>query len=266
MTGGGSGIGRVLVHHFSSLSSDFLSGSGVECRYKVLTCGRRLSALEDTMNQAPCPERVTIVRADIAKAEDRQQVVDALPTNAHVCLLVQNAAVGDPSTDLASVDIGHLEYAFKVNVSGPLALVQLLLPFLKPKCEAATATAVRSRILHLGTSVAHRPQKGTLTYGVTKMAFHRLYQQLNAEGDVVCGSFSPGLVDTEGVRDHVHKARNCNLPHVEYFDRALGSRNESWVTEPDQLVTFVMELLSMDEALFESKEWRFSEWRANQGV
>ena len=37
--------------------------------------------------------------------------------------------------------------------------------------------AGRGRILHMGTSVAHRPQEGTLTYGLTKKAFHRLYEQ-----------------------------------------------------------------------------------------
>ena len=71
--------------------------------------------------------------------------------------------------------------------------------------------AGRGRILHMGTSVAHRPQEGTLTYGLTKKAFHRLYEQINAEADlgVPCGSVSPGMVDTEGVQDHVRKARHA---------------------------------------------------------
>ena len=31
----------------------------------------------------------------------------------------------------------------------------------------------------------------------------------------------PGLVDTEGVRDHVTKARRLDLPHVNFFDAAF---------------------------------------------
>ena len=78
----------------------------------------------------------------------------------------------------------------KVNVVAPMALTQAFLPALR---------AGSGRIMHLGTSVAFRPQEGTLTYGVTKMAFHRLYQQINAEPiGVPCGSLSPGMVDTEG--------------------------------------------------------------------
>merc|ERR1712050_583271 len=101
-------------------------------------------------------------------------------------------------------DIAHFEEALRVNVVAPLALTQALLPRL---------VAGGGRVLHLGTSVAHRPQQGTATYGVTKAAFHRLYQQLNAEGlGVPVASLSPGLVDTEGVRDHVQKARRLELP------------------------------------------------------
>ena len=70
-----------------------------------------------------------------------------------------------------------------------MALTQAFLPALR---------AGNGRVMHLGTSVAFRPQEGTLTYGVTKMAFHRLYQQINAEPiGVPCGSLSPGMVDTE---------------------------------------------------------------------
>ena len=232
ITGGGSGIGRILVHHFSK-------------NYKVLTCGRRWSALQETQRTAPLPDHVVIVQADIGQAQDRQRLVQALPSEASVYLLVQNAAIGDPAP-LPEIDLAHLESSFQVNVIAPLALVQLLRPRLQT-----------GRILHMGTSVAHRPQFGTLTYGVTKMAFHRLYQQLNAEG-MVCGSLSPGLVDTEGVQDHLAKARALGLDHVDYFDQALAHH---WDTPPDQLVAFIMEVLEKDEATFSSQEWRFSEWR-----
>jgi short-subunit dehydrogenase len=235
ITGGGSGIGRVLVQHFSK-------------DYFVLTCGRRRSALEDTKKDASNPDQVVLVQADLAQSDDRTRLVEALPSNAPLYLLIQNAAIGDPAADLSHVDPTHLEYALQVNVVAPLALVQGFLPNLK---------LGNGRVLHLGTSVAHQPQKGTLTYGVTKMAFHRLYQQLNCEG-IVCGSLSPGLVDTEGVRDHVAKARACQLPHVQYFDHAFQQEK---TTPPAQLVEFILDLMQMDNDTFSSKEWRFSEWR-----
>ena len=121
--------------------------------------------------------------ADIAVAADRARLVARLPDDARLQLLLQNAAIGDPAR-LPEVSIAHLEAALAVNLVAPLALAQALLPALR---------RAGGRILHLGTSVAHSPQEGSLTYGVTKLALHRLYQQINAEPSlgVPCGSLSP---------------------------------------------------------------------------
>ena len=236
VTGGGGGIGRALVTHFSE-------------RFNILTCGRRLEPLQDTRAGAKNPQGIVAVQADISDKEDRARFVGSLPQDAKVVLLVQNAAIGDPGR-LPDVDLDHLEQALKVNLMAPLALVQALLPAL---------VLGGGRILHLGTSVAHSPQEGSLTYGVTKMALHRLYRQINAEPGlgVPCGSLSPGMVDTEGVVDHVGKARAAGLPHVKYFDEAY---RQGWLTPEDSLMDMVDHLLTMDPQLFASKEWKYSEW------
>ncbi|CAK0859963.1 unnamed protein product [Prorocentrum cordatum] len=204
VTGGGSGIssiGRALVLHFASDPSV----------RRVVTCGRRAEALEATRAASPRRDVITVVRCDIASEEGRRKLLAAVPQDLPLRLLVHNAAIGDPAP-LESLAVAHFEESLRVNVVAPLALTQALLPLLRGG----------GRVLHLGTSVAHTPQRATATYGVTKAAFFRLYQQLNAEGlGVPCGSLSPGLVDTEGVRDHVAKARALDLPHVAFFDRAF---------------------------------------------
>ena len=236
VTGGGSGIGRAIVKHFSET-------------FNVLTCGRRLRPLEETKGLARRPDNVVTVQTDLAQDADRARFVGSLPPGAGVVLLVQNAAIGDPGR-LPDVSLQHLEAALKVNVVAPLALVQALLPALQ---------LGQGRILHLGTSVAHQPQEGSLTYGLTKMAFHRLYRQINAETSlgVPCGSLSPGMVDTEGVTDHVAKARALGLPHVKYFDEAY---RQGWMTPEDNLMSMIEQLLEMEPHLFSSKEWKYSEW------
>lgn len=65
-------------------------------------------------------------------------------------------------------------------------------------------------------------------------------------------------MDTEGVQDHIQKARSLQLPHVVYFDKAF----ELNLTTPmQQLMAFVDHLMLMDDATFVSQEWRFSQWR-----
>ena len=59
-----------------------------------------------------------------------------------------------------------------VNVTAPLMLTQRLLPRLRQS---------KGRILHIGTNIAFNAQTGTATYGITKMAFHRLYEQLKVD-------------------------------------------------------------------------------------
>ena len=239
VTGGGGGIGRALVHHFSSTRN-------------VLTCGRRLGPLNETVATAPRPGAIAAVACDIGTSEGRALLLRSLPESVAVTLLVHNAAIGNPGR-IDQLDVHHFEASLQVNVVAPLALSQALIPRLR---------ASEGRILHLGTSVAFHPQPGTATYGITKMAFHRLYQQLNAESTGVCvGSISPGMVDTEGVQDHVAKARALGLPHVAFFDQAYAN---GWTTPLPQLMRFVDEVLQMDGEAFGAQEWRFSEWHTQQ--
>ena len=94
ISGGGSGIGRSFVHHFSK-------------NFKVLTCGRRLTALEETKTGASNPDQVHIVQADIADSKQRDNFVSSLPKDAQIMLLVQNAAIGDPAS-FENVSPDHL--------------------------------------------------------------------------------------------------------------------------------------------------------------
>jgi 2-deoxy-D-gluconate 3-dehydrogenase len=142
ITGGGSGIGRSLCHHFSR-------------EHLVLTCGRRYAALEETRKSAPFPERICIVQADIANSEHRSKFVASLPRDSQVSVLFQNAAMGDPDY-FENVSVDHLLQSLAVNVVAPMALAQAFLPSLQ---------AGKGRILHIGTSVAHSAQQGSLTYG-----------------------------------------------------------------------------------------------------
>ena len=167
ITGGGSGIGQALVSHFSR-------------NQNVLTCGRRMEALLATKDCAVRPERVHIVQADIAVHEQRQRFVEHLPDGAHVSLLVQNAAVGDPH-EFEDVSVDDFEHTLQVNVVAPLALTQAFLPALRRVSPDQKA----GRVLHIGTSVACQPQKGTLEYGVSKMAFHRSLQD-RGQGQGYC--------------------------------------------------------------------------------
>lgn len=197
ITGAGTGIGaalaKELAHH------DF----------HVLAIGRRLEPLQETQRHAP--DSIHTLAVDIATTEGQTRILDFIPESDAVKYLVQNAAVGVPSR-LQDIQRDDFEYALAVNVTAPLMLAKGFFPKLKES---------QGRVIHLGTSVAGKSQLGTITYGITKMAFQRLYEQLVVEFKgtrVQVADVRPGVVDTEGLWEHIRLAKKQKLPHVSYFD------------------------------------------------
>lgn len=214
ITGAGSGIGAALAGE--------LVGRGIG----VVLVGRRKAPLNDVRAALPQHARALVIEADIARSADRARIerdVSALLAEhkSHLRYLVHNAGIGPPSSNFAGINPGDLEYAFAVNVTGPLALTQFFLPAL----QAATP----ARILLVGAGIADRPQPGTGIYGITKKALARLFNQILTDFDYEAepnvpnvAMFQPGLVDTEGLRAHLDAANACGLPHTDYLKTALS--------------------------------------------
>lgn len=196
ITGAGTGIGAALAKELSC------------CDLHILVIGRRLQCLQETQQYSP--DNIHPLAVDIATTESQRKILDFIPESDAVKYLVQNAAVGVPSR-LQDIQHDEFDYAFAVNVTAPLMLAKGFFPRLNSN---------HGRIIHLGTGVASTPQLGTITYGITKMAFQRLYQQLVVElegSQVKIAEVLPGVVDTEGLWEHIKLAKEHQLPHVSYF-------------------------------------------------
>ena len=130
------------------------------------------------------------------------------------------AGAGDPAADFAAMRPKALEEAIAVNVTAALDLTQRLLPLL--------LEAPQSRLMLVGAGIADRPQPGTGVYGISKQALARLFEQMKVDfehqaesGRPALALFQPGLVDTEGLRDHVARAERCRLPHAAWLKARL---------------------------------------------
>ena len=234
VTGAGTGIGAALTKD--------LSAKGV----KVLAIGRRLDPLLSL--QSYNPDFIKTLQADIATKDGRAEILRAIPDNESVKFLVQNAAVGTPAR-IGAIDEDEFSYAMDVNVVAPLALTQGFLPRLKES---------KGRILHIGTGVAFRAQPGTATYGITKMAFHRLYEQLVEElvPELGVAMVTPGVVDTEGLWEHYELAKAQHLPHVQYFDTVKAEKKIISAQECAAFLAFV--LMKTDDKDY-SKQWAIND-------
>lgn len=234
VTGAGSGIGASVVKELSKLNL-----------FHFLAIGRRIACLEKTKNECVNSEKVFTLSADIGESNDLEKIKSFIPDIDGVKYLIQNAAVGLPDR-LLDIKRRDFQYALSVNVTAPLLLTQMFLSQMK-KCQG--------RILHLGTGVAFNPQIGTTTYGVSKMAFHRLFTQLQVElkeTGVSVASLLPGVVDTEGLWEHYELAKKQELPHVSYFDHVKKENKICTAELSAKFIKYVLVDSSDDEF---SKEW-----------
>lgn len=262
VTGAGSGIGAALTHS--------LCAKGL----RVLAVGRRFHKLQEMKEKCPqtYANSIRILSADIALEKGRKTIFESIPLEEKdtdgvlyknlILFLVQNAAVGEPGR-LLDISGDHFSYAMMVNVTAPLLLTQGFISRMKETHDFLQNLPSQNfkygpRILHLGTSVAFRPQLGTATYGITKMAFHRLYEQLKTElavdfPGVHVGSASPGVVDTEGLHKHIDLATEAKLPHVAFFDEVKA--NNAMITAKDSAEQLTALLLTVNNEEYSAKEW-----------
>ena len=139
-----------------------------------------------------------------------------------------------------------------MNVTAPLALTQAFLPLLR--------RAAPARVLLVGAGIADRAQPGTGIYGITKKALARLFEQMvtdfEHEGPAdlpAVALFQPGLVDTEGLRDHIAAAEACDLPHAAWLDQALG---QGQARSPDEAAEAMAALLDLPGERFHGQTLR----------
>ena len=207
ITGAGSGIGRALALELAPRG------------HNLILAGRTVRKLEDVADtvrvEAPDCELMTL-EVDLADPESTRnlahQVGDAVD---HLSAFVYCAGVGEPAADFASLGLIDFQEALAVNVSAPLLLTQSLLPLVNGGDPA-------SRIVMIGAGMDKHAQPGTGSYGISKMALRRLVRQMSVEFDTmpdgpVVSLFQPGLVDTPGIRSHIKKAGDLNLPHAEWL-------------------------------------------------
>jgi NAD(P)-dependent dehydrogenase (short-subunit alcohol dehydrogenase family) len=134
----------------------------------------------------------TPVAGDIADPAHRDALVRA---SDGLDLLVNNASTlgATPLPRLAGYPLPELEHALAVNVVGPLALIQGVLPTLRAR---------RGAIVNVTSDAAREPYEGWGGYGATKAALDQLSNVLAAEEpDVAVWWVDPGEMRTRMLAD-----------------------------------------------------------------
>jgi len=242
ITGGGTGLGAALAKRLTSRSQE------------VLITGRRLSPLLKTKSEVRNQNLVRVVAADIGTPSGRDDILAALGEEVKLKCLIHNAAILEPVGRLVDVKMDQWRDHMSINLDGPLALTQALIPMLIPK-EDEDENQTGGRILHISSGAAHYPYRGWGPYCISKSAFHMMYRVLASELSllgIAVGSAKPGVMDTP-MQDLIRSKSTTEVPDVGRF-RVLMDNGMLW--DPSEVARFLDWLLhETNDVEFSEREW-----------
>jgi uncharacterized oxidoreductase len=177
ITGGGSGIGRELARRFNDLGNT------------VIVAGRRLPALQDTINGRTGMHAMPVdIEAPEALRAFAGRVIAEFPS---LNVLINNAGIMHREDLTRSRELGKAEDTIVTNLLGPIRLINALIDQLRAQPDAA--------IVNVTSGLAFVPLCHTPTYNATKAALHSytvsLRNQLKGSVEVI--ELVPPAVQTE---------------------------------------------------------------------
>ncbi|MBW2422424.1 MAG: SDR family NAD(P)-dependent oxidoreductase [Deltaproteobacteria bacterium] len=213
VTGGGTGIGRVMAAGF------------LERGNRVAICGRREEMLQEARQAHPTLETYV---CDVSDAEARQLLHDRLARDGFVPNVIINNAAVMRTYDLAdsqALDLDQIEHDLRINFLAPVALNTLFLPLLQRQANAV--------IMNVSSPGGLVPIANVPIYCAAKAALHSYCESLRAQlaGSVEVIEMVPPSVET-AMMDQVdiHKISAAEFAD-ELFRRLAKGGDEIWVGE-----------------------------------
>ncbi|WP_028695952.1 SDR family oxidoreductase [Pseudomonas cremoricolorata] len=209
LTGASGGIGLAIA--------EGLCAAGAQ----VLAVARHEQALRGLL--ARYPQQVRWVQADLTRASDRQQVVQAAQ-RAGGCNLLINAAGVNRFALLEQLDDDQVQAMLALNVAVPICLTRALLPQLRMAGEA--------RVVNVGSTLGSLGYPGYATYSASKFALRGFSEALRRE-----------LADTQvNVLYVAPRATRTSMNSA--AAQALNEALNSGVDEPQEVAAAVLRAIA----------------------
>ncbi|CAN7534441.1 SDR family oxidoreductase [Mesorhizobium sp. LjNodule214] len=177
ITGATSGIGRAMAVALS------------EAGYDVYAVGRSKSALEELRATRP---GITPIAVDVTDREALEAVVSDL----HIDVLINNAGVMPPLGNFADMNISDIDTTLEVNLSSAIMLTRLVVPQMRDRGAG--------HILFTGSSAGHAAFPNVAVYSATKAAIAGFAAALRADlssHGIRVTEIVPGRVETQLYKD-----------------------------------------------------------------
>ena len=186
ITGAGRGIGRAIALRYSQEGA------------AVALAARTPAQIDEAAAEIESAGgRALAIQCDVSSESDVDRLVDATVRQfGKIDILVNNAAVNLPPTDLTEVDLSVWRNVIDVNLTGAFICTRAVLPHMK-----RTGSGV---VLILSSVGGRRGAAGRGPYRASKAALINFTETIGAEGAnygvrAVC--LCPGGVDTDMMRE-----------------------------------------------------------------
>lgn len=183
VTGAGSGVGRA-----SALA---LCADG----WTVYLAGRRADRLRETARQAPDPDRVTAVGADVTDAESVAALFDRIDRDhGRLDLLFNNAGANTQAAPADEVPVDQWRMVIETNLTGTFLCTRQAMALMKRQRPRG------GRIINNGSVSAQVPRPHAAAYTAAKFGVAGLTRSTGLDGrafDIACGQIDIGNAATE---------------------------------------------------------------------
>ena len=221
VTGAGTGIGRAVCH--ALLKHD----------YRVVLAGRRLEALQETVDLAAVdPARTLCVPTDVGKPEQVQNLFEQCQASfGRLDLLFNNAGSYTPGVPLEDLTYEQWQATVDVNLTGPFLCAQQAIRMMKAQQPRG------GRIINNGSTSAHAPRPFSAPYTSTKHAITGLTKSISLDcrnDNIACGQIDIGNAATP-----MTKAMPKGVP------QANGERLPEPVMDVEHVAQAVLQMASL---------------------
>jgi len=182
ITGANQGFGLAVARAFVAEGAD------------VMICARDETQLQNAQHElsARGTARIAARRADVSRADDVQQLVDAtLAELGGLDVLVSNAGVYGPKGAIENVDWGEWARVIEINLNGTVLMCRAVVPHFKKQ--------TRGKIILLSGGGATKPMPNLSAYAASKAAVVRFGETLAEElraWNIEVNSVAPGALNT----------------------------------------------------------------------
>jgi NAD(P)-dependent dehydrogenase (short-subunit alcohol dehydrogenase family) len=179
VTGAGSGIGRAAALAL------------LEAGYRVVLAGRRLEALQQTVEKAGALSENALAVATDASNPDSVEALFKATQKAwgRLDVLFNNAGTGAPPLPLEDLTVAQWQAVVDINLTGVFLCTQQAFRMMKSQ------SPMGGRIINNGSISAHAPRPFSAPYTATKHAVTGLTKSTSLEGrahNIACGQIDIG--------------------------------------------------------------------------